>query len=156
MRGRKPKPTHIKLLTGNPGNRKINRKEPKAAAGIRSCPSYLNRAAKAEWKRVMKEAPEGLLTELDRPVLAMYCQNVARIAELETIVEAEGFTFMSEKGYICQRPEMGMLKNLQTIQKGLCAELGFSPSSRSKVSVVPKKKEEDSTEDELFGQRGSA
>jgi P27 family predicted phage terminase small subunit len=155
MPGRRPKPTHLKILNGNPGKRKINRKEPKAAAGIRSCPSYLNRAAKQEWKRVMKESPDGLLTELDRATLAMYCQNVARIAELEKIVEAEGFTFMSEKGYICQRPEMGMLKNLQTIQKGLCAELGFSPSSRSKVTITPKTPEKDPAEEELFGQRGA-
>lgn len=155
MKGRKPKPTHLKILTGNPGKRKLNKAEPKAKAGIRSCPAYLNRTAKAEWKRVMKEAPDGLLTELDRPLLAMYCQNVARIGELEKIVEDEGYTFMSEKGYICQRPEMGMLKNLQTIQKGLLAELGFSPSSRSRVTLVPKKADKDPAEEELFGQRGA-
>lgn len=28
MRGRKPKPTHIKAITGNPGKRKLNDDEP--------------------------------------------------------------------------------------------------------------------------------
>ena len=29
MRGKKPKPTHLKLITGNPGKRPLNEAEPK-------------------------------------------------------------------------------------------------------------------------------
>ena len=32
--GRKPKPTQLKLVTSNPGKRKVNRKEAKAKAAI--------------------------------------------------------------------------------------------------------------------------
>ena len=32
--GTKPKPTHLKLVTGNPGKRALNRKEAKAKAAI--------------------------------------------------------------------------------------------------------------------------
>lgn len=32
--GTKPKPTHLKLVTGNPGKRTLNRKEAKAKAAI--------------------------------------------------------------------------------------------------------------------------
>ncbi|MDC9743941.1 phage terminase small subunit P27 family, partial [Proteus mirabilis] len=28
MAGRRPKPTHLKVVTGNPGKRKLNDKEP--------------------------------------------------------------------------------------------------------------------------------
>lgn len=153
MRGRKPSPTHLKVLRGNPGKRKLNRREPKPQGSLGSAPAWLNKAAKAEWRRVLKEAPTGLLTSLDRQVLAQYCQNVARIAALERIVEEEGYTFLSEKGYVCQRPEMGMLKNLQTIQRGLCAELGFSPSSRSRVTIAEPDEQKDPTEELLFGRR---
>ena len=153
MRGRKPKPTHIKLLTGNPGKRKVNTREPKPAAGAPTCPGWLNRAAKVEWRRILKDSPVGLVTKLDRQVLAQYCQNVARIAELEQIVDEQGYTFLSEKGYVCQRPEMGMLKNLQTIQRALCAELGFSPSSRSRVTIAAPPATQDPDEAFLFGKR---
>lgn len=137
MRGRKPKPSHIKLLTGNPGKRPINADEPvPEPGGLERPPAWLNKGAKLEWKRVMKEAPRGLLTRLDRQVVAMYCQTTARIQELEGIVDEQGYTFMSEKGFVIQRPEMGMLKNLYGIQTRLCAEMGFSPSSRSRVKVT--------------------
>lgn len=150
MRGRKPKPTTLKLLAGNPGKRKLNRREPKVKPGVPAPPSWLGKVAKTEWRRVTKEAPLGLLTKLDRQVLAQYCQNVQRIGELEQIVTESGYTFVSEKGYVCQRPEMGMLKNLQTIQRGLCAELGFSPSSRSRVTITEPPKQ-DTDEEFLFG-----
>jgi P27 family predicted phage terminase small subunit len=90
-------------------------------------------------------------------VFAQYCQNVARIAELERIVDEQGYTFVTEKGYVLPRPEMGMLKSLQTLQKGLIAELGFSPSSRSRVQMAPlapktgDAKPTDSDEEFLFG-----
>lgn len=35
MAGRKPKPTALKKLEGNPGKRKLNTKEPIPAKGIR-------------------------------------------------------------------------------------------------------------------------
>ena len=50
MAGRKPKPTAIKELEGNPGKRKLNNKEPKPDKGMPVCPEWLPPEAKAEWK----------------------------------------------------------------------------------------------------------
>jgi hypothetical protein len=36
MAGRRPKPTHLKVVTGNPGKRKLNDKEPTPAKEIPS------------------------------------------------------------------------------------------------------------------------
>ena len=41
MAGRKPKPTAIKKLEGNPGKRKLNTKEPIPAKGMPNCPEWL-------------------------------------------------------------------------------------------------------------------
>ena len=41
MAGRKPKPTAIKELEGNPGKRKLNKKEPKPEKGMPVCPEWL-------------------------------------------------------------------------------------------------------------------
>ena len=38
MRGRRPKPTRLKLLTGNPGKRPLNDDEPQPQAAIPECP----------------------------------------------------------------------------------------------------------------------
>lgn len=43
MAGRKPKPTALKKLEGNPGKRKLNTKEPVPAKGMPDCPVWLMR-----------------------------------------------------------------------------------------------------------------
>ena len=51
-RGRKPKPTALKLLEGNPGKRPLNDKEPKPQKKAPSCPKWLDPEAKKEWRRL--------------------------------------------------------------------------------------------------------
>ncbi len=46
QRGRKPKPTAVKQLEGNPGKRQLNANEPKPAARAPSCPKWLEDDAK--------------------------------------------------------------------------------------------------------------
>ena len=45
-RGRKPTPTAIKELEGNPGKRPLNAKEPKPVKKAPSCPKWLEPEAK--------------------------------------------------------------------------------------------------------------
>lgn len=67
IRGRRPKPTRMKLLTGNPGKRPMNESEPKPDAVIPDCPVQLGPVAQAEWHRLAQElATLKLLTNLDR------------------------------------------------------------------------------------------
>lgn len=67
MAGRKPKPTAVKKLEGNPGKRKLNTKEPVPAKGMPTCPNWLLPEAKSEWKRLAELMNQmGVLTEVDR------------------------------------------------------------------------------------------
>ena len=92
MPGPAPKPTALKLVQGNPGKRKLNRSEPKfAGAPVR--PTWLTKAAKAEWKRVVAElAALDMIRSVDSAALAAYCQSYARWRSAEEIVDAEGQT----------------------------------------------------------------
>ena len=66
MAGRKPKPTAIKKLEGNPGKRKLNTKEPIPAKGMPECPEWLLPEAKREWERLADLMNQmGVLTEVD-------------------------------------------------------------------------------------------
>ena len=47
MRGRRPKPTRLKMLTGNPGKRPLNHDEPRPEAAIPECPPELGPVARA-------------------------------------------------------------------------------------------------------------
>lgn len=71
MAGRKPKPTAIKELEGNPGKRILNKKEPKPEKGMPVCPEWLLPEAKAEWKRLSDKLNQmGVLTEVDMVAFA--------------------------------------------------------------------------------------
>ena len=82
MRGRRPKPTRLKMLTGNPGKRPLNDDEPRPEASIPECPPELGPVAREEWDRLVGElAALRLLTNLDRAALAAYCGAYALWAE---------------------------------------------------------------------------
>ena len=55
MAGRKPKPTALKKLEGNPGKRKLNTKEPVPVKGMTDCPKWLLPEAKEEWNRLWQK-----------------------------------------------------------------------------------------------------
>ena len=82
MRGRPPKPTHLKAITGNPGKRPLNQYEPRPEIEIPECPPELSPAAQREWNRLVGHlAALRLLTTLDRAALVAYCGAYALWAE---------------------------------------------------------------------------
>ncbi len=79
MAGRKPKPTAVKKLEGNPGKKKLNTKEPVPGKGMPDCPKWMLPDAKEEWVRLSEKLNQmGVLTEVDRSAFAAYCQSYAR------------------------------------------------------------------------------
>src|SRR6476620_7381333 len=106
MRGRKPKPTMLKVLDGNPGRRPLNECEPAAPQGVPECPDWLSDEAKAEWKRVIPELQMmGLLSSADRAALAAYCTAWCRWVEAEEMVKKFGTIVKSpEKGFPMKSP----------------------------------------------------
>ena len=84
MAGRKPKPTAVKKLEGNPGKRKLNKKEPVPEKGMPDCPDWLLPEAKTEWERLCEKLSQmGVLTEIDMAAFAAYCQSFARWKETQ-------------------------------------------------------------------------
>ena len=55
MRGRRPKPSRIKALTGNPGKRPLNAHEPRPEPALPECPPELSPAGRREWERLSAE-----------------------------------------------------------------------------------------------------
>jgi phage terminase small subunit len=90
MPGPPPKPTALKLVQGNPGKRKLNRREPEFA-GAPLCPKWLTKLAKAEWNRIIGELSAlDMLRSVDSSALAAYCKSYARCQSAEQIVDREG------------------------------------------------------------------
>ena len=53
--GRRPLPTQLKILHGNPGGRPLNRREPKPRSTAPRCPNWLSPEAKRAWRATVKE-----------------------------------------------------------------------------------------------------
>ena len=148
--GRKPKPTKLKLVDGNPGKTPINDHEPQPDPLASKPPSYLDRKAKRHWRDMAPALKElGLLTDVDKDMFAAYCTAYSRWREAEDIIEKEGLTFTNDKGEIKRRPETTIAKEQMMIYKALAAEFGLTPSSRSRVNYAGQEGHDD--EDWLFG-----
>lgn len=137
--GRKPKPTHLRLIEGNPGKRPLLENEPKPRPVAPTCPAWLNTKAKKEWQRVVPELKAlGLLTVVDGAALAGYCQAYARWREAEEAIEKYGMIGKTESGYVQQLPYVSIAQKSAQLMKAFATEFGLTPSSRSRISVPPK------------------
>ena len=142
--GRKPKPTMIKMIQGNPGKRPI-RKEPEFS-GDTNCPSWLGAAAKAEWKRIAPALRRyGLLSPLDRLALAGYCDSVAEWKNACEQIEKNGatVTYQTRTGqYTQQSPFVSIRNRARKSMLQFGVEFGMTPSSRSNVGAVVEDEQE--------------
>lgn len=153
--GRKPKPTAMKKLEGNPGKRKLNTKEPIPAKGMPSCPAWLLPDAKTEWKRLCNELNQmGVLTEIDRSAFAAYCQSYARWKEAQDHINSEGATYETENGMQRPNPWVAICNTEQRLMMQAASEFGLTPSARSRIMAASGvgKDNEDEMEELLGGE----
>lgn len=138
MRGRKPKPTGLKLLQGNPGKRQINAEEPQHAAMETACPEDLvDPVARAEWDRVCGQlVASGHVTFVDRATLIGYCLKYAQWRSLEDEARRHPFVVKAPSGYPIPNPALGMANKCFALMLKAASELGITPSSRSRVSAT--------------------
>lgn len=146
MAGRKPLPTQMKILRGNPGKRALNNSEPKPTKKIPPCPRHLSKEARKEWRRVSKELfALGVLTVVDRAALAAYCQAWARWVEAEEAMQAPDFKMVAttDKGYQHISPWAQVAGQALKQMRAFLTEFGMTPASRSRVTTQAPEKEAD-------------
>lgn len=136
MAGRKPKPTNLKKLEGNPGKRKLNAKEPNPGNGMPTCPAWLLPVARTEWRRLCGQLNRmGILTEIDRAAFAAYCQSYARWRQAQERVSAEGATYETENGMRRPNPWVAICNTEQRMMMQAASEFGLTPSARSRITA---------------------
>ncbi|HEV7251603.1 MAG TPA: phage terminase small subunit P27 family [Mesorhizobium sp.] len=145
MRGRKPKPAHLRVVSGTRGGALAWRGDDGGdhARGADdkppTCPAHLSPTAKAEWKRLARHLfALGTLAEADRAALAAYCQAYGRWVEAEKTLAQTPTLIKLPSGYIQPSPWLGIANKQLEIMKGFMAELGLSPVSRSRVTPAQK------------------
>lgn len=133
-RGRKPKPTAMKELEGNPGRHPLNEREPKPEKKAPRCPKWLEEEGKKEWKRLAKQMEEiGILTEVDMAAFASYCQAYARWKEAEEFITQHGTIVRTPSGYWQTVPQVSIAQTYLKIMNKIAEQFGLTPASRSRI-----------------------
>lgn len=137
--GRKPKPTALKIITGNPGQRPLPKNEPVVIdESMPLPPAHLSELAIEEWGRVSQSLYDcSILTVIDRAALGAYCQAYARWAEAEIELAVDGELVVKNptSGAVAQNPLVGIAAKAATDMVKFAAEFGMTPSARSRVEV---------------------
>jgi P27 family predicted phage terminase small subunit len=140
-RGQKPKPTHLKLVLGNPGKRALPKNEPMPEAILPPVPPELCDDAKLEWGRVSIELFKlGLLTGIDRAALAAYCAAWGRWVRAERALRklgdewADGLLTRTAQGNVIQNPLLGISNKAARDLVAYAEQFGMTPSSRARVN----------------------
>ena len=165
MRGRRPKPTHLKLVQGdarNVGRKKLEEKaarEAKIPPALPMPPPELLDEAKVEWGRISSQLYDaGLLTDVDRGALAACCQAYGRWMQAERIMADlqkrdpifQGLMIKTAKGHMVQNPLVGTANKAMSDYVRFCTEFGLTPSSRSRTTPVGDPKDDDDPAGQFF------
>ena len=141
-RGRKPKPTALKIFEGNPGKRPLPKNEPKPAKGEVKQPFPLDAMGKKVWKLSLETAPKDMITPSDALALWQYCKAWSdfNIGEKEVKKLRGRFFVYSEKGGVYLHPAVVMRNQAFTRICKLGPLFGWSPSDRASMDFGTGKK----------------
>jgi hypothetical protein len=130
MRGRKPTPTHLKVVTNNPGRRPFVSAEPVVGGEpLGNPPHGLTPVAKALWLEIAAQLPPQVATRCDRVVFETLIRLVARMRE-----NSEALT-----------------PSLAAQIRGCLGELGLTPSARTRLGTPAAVRPRDPAEDYFTG-----
>lgn len=154
LRGPKPMPNNLRVLTGNRGKRPLSNNAGVISPDIEvpECPAHLSIEAKKEWKRVAPELLKmRIITQLDMAALAVYCQAYAKWVDAEQKIKELG-----EAGLIDQTPsgykqisvwQQLSSRAIEQMHKWM-AEFGMTPANRAKIQQAQVPEQNDIFEDD--------
>lgn len=148
MRGRKPIPTAMKVLAGNPGKRRLNTNEPKPAPKAPPKPTHFDREGNKAWKWLTGVlGKNGLLAESDQAIITIYCDTWSQYVAIRKELAKKGaaqFILRSDKGAFYRNPLVDTESMLKKQLMTCLSELGLSPTSRVRLHAIPQEQPADS------------
>jgi len=150
MAGRKPLPTHLKLVKGTARPHRLNKAEPKPVVAVPEPPNHLDAPAQAKFTEMAELlARHGVMTELDIGALARYVVIWRRWIEAEGEVKRRGPVVKTSNDNIIQNPFLSVANKCLAQMHQIEAEFGLTPSSRSRIRMAEPVEKADPFEDFL-------
>jgi P27 family predicted phage terminase small subunit len=143
--GRPPKPHNLRIVEGNRGKRPIPESTVEPNIRIPTVPAHLCDVAKVEWGRVVHELHNlGLISNLDRAMLAAYCASYALWVQATEAIKDEatrnpktrGLTITTTNGNVIQNPMVGTANKAATDMLRFATEFGMTPSARARIGSI--------------------
>lgn len=139
MKGRKPLPTSLKILTGNPGKKRLPKNEPMPDSTLPEPPDHLDRYARDEWERMAHGLHGlGLLTSTDAGVFAAYCTAYSTWRQASEEIQRQNETGGPLSGLVIDgkvNPLIRLKRDAAADLVKYAAEFGMSPQARARVHV---------------------
>lgn len=134
-----PRPPSLRLLNGRAEGRDSGgRLVPPTPGYVRippSPPEWLDREAKAEWKRVVPQLQRlELVKQLDRAALAAYCSCWSRLHAAIKLRRDKGMTVVTSQG-VGVAPWVRIEEAASRELRGWCQEFGFTPSAEGRMTA---------------------
>ncbi len=156
MKGRRSKPTQLKIITGNPGKRKLNKSEPKPDRGIPPCPDRLTGRARDLYQSAGEHLDRmGILTHADGPALELLAGSLDEYFSARDVIREaaervtpeilgeqanlkDGLTYksMTQNDEIVRaHPAVVIAADAWRRSLRMMTEFGLTPSSRSRLQA---------------------
>ena len=150
MAGRKPLPTHLKLVKGTARPHRMNKAEPNPMVAVPAPPEHLDEKASAKFTEMAELlARHGVMTELGTGALARYVVIWRRWIEAEEEVKRRGHVVKTSNDNIIQNPFLAVANRCLAQMHQIEAEFGLTPSSRSRIRIAEPAEKADPFEDFL-------
>lgn len=152
MAGRKPKPTAVKKLEGNPGHRALPSNEPRYDAASDRAPTGMSEDARKLWHQIAHDViGAGVLRSVDVPAFTLMAEHYALAMEaFREIADAQSLTVTDSNGLERKSPLLQVARDNAAAYRAFAAEFGLTPSSRARIHVQGDA-DQPSLADELFG-----
>jgi P27 family predicted phage terminase small subunit len=144
MRGRKPVPTTLRELHGNPRKVSMPKFEPKPSGDLSDPPDWLSDGQLENWAYALTHAPAGLLKRIDRGALVAWVvaedlHRQAAIAQskvgLLVRVKTKATAGKDDPGVPTASPYINIINQQAKIMLKAASELGFTPVSRPRIGA---------------------
>ncbi len=144
MKGRKPKPDHLKVVSGTDQPCRMKPDQPAGPKDLQEAPERLTRRAAEIFAGLVAILDKmGIASSADMHILTLCASRIEEVEITTALVEDNGRTYetTTESGgtMVRTRPEVAQRNEAMRHSQSLLCELGLTPAARSKVSVIKDK-----------------
>jgi P27 family predicted phage terminase small subunit len=145
MRGRKPVPSMLRELHGNPRKVAMPKFEPKPSGDLSEPPEWLSEGQLQSWSYALTHAPRGLLKRIDQGVLFAWvvAEDLHRQAAMAQAkvgllvrVKTKATAGKDDPGVPVASPYINIINQQAKIMLKTASDLGFSPVSRPRIAAA--------------------